>query len=181
MPVLGVGACVLHPTIRLLTRIPRAWQSAVQAGMQAAASGEFETALRAFSAALGCVPCDASTAYNAACCYARSGDEDNAITWITNAAQYGFDAFKHAQKDDDLKLIHEHAEFAKAVERMAVNKEINTAIRSASWCRGSRLAGTATMPVVARVVTVPTDDSHARCVWLCVAVAVAVCVCAPQR
>ena len=56
--------------------------------MAAAQQQDFHTAVRAFASALGAVPCDESTAYNAACCYALSGDTDNAVAWIKNAARY---------------------------------------------------------------------------------------------
>jgi carboxyl-terminal processing protease len=49
---------------------------------------------------------DAGNYYNAACCYALTGDKENAFSYLNQAIRYGYVYAEQMQKDSDLNILH---------------------------------------------------------------------------
>ena len=68
-------------------------------------------------------------AYRIACCYALSGDREQALEWLADAMKRGFRAFEQAQTDPDLNSLHNDPRFRMLVEVA----DISTCSRVEGW------------------------------------------------
>lgn len=53
-----------------------------------------------------------TSAYNAACAYARAGHKDDAFVWLNKSIELGFDAERYLRQDDDLDSLRKDPRFA---------------------------------------------------------------------
>ncbi|WP_298731653.1 S41 family peptidase [uncultured Chitinophaga sp.] len=58
---------------------------------------------------------DFNNYYNAACCYALTGDKENAFNFLAQAIKYGYSDTAHLQEDTDLNLLHPDPRWAQMV------------------------------------------------------------------
>ncbi|MFM7922718.1 MAG: hypothetical protein ACKPJJ_21065, partial [Planctomycetaceae bacterium] len=80
------------------------------------------------------VPFDDYALYNGACSYARAAERaetsaDDKARWIARAVELikatnatGFDDDEHLAEDSDLKILHDHSEWAGLLEAAKSNK-----------------------------------------------------------
>lgn len=66
-------------------------------------------------------PGDPVLAYNLACVHARSGEKDQAVTWLKVAADRGFYFTATLLRDEDLDPIHDHPAFREALALIGKN------------------------------------------------------------
>lgn len=64
---------------------------------------------------------DKNVLYDLACVYSLKGDTENAISSLTQAADYGWDKIAHTTKDSDLNNIHNDARWDKAIAAIQTN------------------------------------------------------------
>lgn len=60
-------------------------------------------------------------AYDGACCHARAGDAEAALTWLERAAALGLRDVEHLESDGDLLALHEHPRWPAVVAKTQVN------------------------------------------------------------
>lgn len=111
------------PTSPAAAGTPKTCKEAIDAGLKMFNEGKYDEALELFQSALELpgqamvrynsprwfnVPSDEeenSAMYNMACCYARKGQVQSAITCIEFILENGFDQFDTVRKDPDLRPI----------------------------------------------------------------------------
>lgn len=64
--------------------------------------------------------------YNAACCYALSGQKDSALVLLTNAVNSGYKKVDHIQKDTDLESLHSLPGWSKLLNSIKTVKNSST-------------------------------------------------------
>ncbi len=64
-------------------------------------------------------------AYNLACSYARKGDSDSAIDWLSKAAENGFSYVASMLRDDDLDSIRKHPDYETVLAKIKQNNAHN--------------------------------------------------------
>ena len=60
-------------------------------------------------------------AYNTACIFALKDQPQEALRYLEIAANYGYEQYKHAQKDTDLQCLHGNADFERLIRQMEEN------------------------------------------------------------
>jgi len=88
----------------LATRLRREGLALLAGGRPQEARGVLKDAVRID-------PTDATSAYNLACAFALVGKKGPAIKWLRESFERGFDEYKHAALDGDLKLLWDEPRF----------------------------------------------------------------------
>lgn len=101
--------CVARGADDPATLLSRA-ATAYQAEDFAKSAGLYEAAIKAGAGGAG-------PAYNAACCYARLGQVDDAFAWLDRAFEAGWRDVEHLRADSDLTSLHADARWSAAVRR----------------------------------------------------------------
>ncbi|MFM8725153.1 MAG: hypothetical protein ACKON9_08500, partial [Planctomycetaceae bacterium] len=96
--------------------------------------GQVSDGLQAADRLIASVPFDDYALYNGACSYARAAERaetsaDDKARWIARAVELikttnatGFDDHEHLAEDSDLKILHDHSEWAGLLEAAKSNK-----------------------------------------------------------
>ena len=79
--------------------------------------------------------------YNLACCLARLGKAEEAMTELQSAARQGYKGVEHLQKDEDLAGLHEDKRFAVCVKKVNENERG----AGAAYEAGSEIEGVKTL------------------------------------
>ena len=89
--------------------------------LDAAEAGRLDEAHEMGLRLLAATPEAPMTLYNLACQFAKHGDKDRAVEWLTRSAERGFRFEAKLLRDEDLDPIREHPNFPKAVELIRAN------------------------------------------------------------
>lgn len=84
---------------------------------QAYISKEYAKCAELYGAAVKAGLLGSDTPYNAACCYALSGDATEAFGWLTKAIQSGWRNVDHLKEDSDLASLRGDERWPKIIER----------------------------------------------------------------
>lgn len=95
----------------------------VQNGSEAYNSGDYLKSVEQYSLALDLGNDNPSTAYNAACSAALSGQTDRAFGFLDIAIGLGWVDSRHLEKDSDLKPLHQDKRWSKIVAKMIATEE----------------------------------------------------------
>jgi len=79
---------------------------------------DYDSAARILSELVNEHPDSPILHYNLACCLARLNRADEAIEALRNAVKSGWLNFRHMERDEDLKSLHDKPEFRRLIERM---------------------------------------------------------------
>ncbi len=79
---------------------------------------DFQQSLERYSAAILRGSTDSSVAYNAACCAALTGQEDQSFDFIDKAIALGWMDAQHLQRDSDLNSLHEDPRWPEAIAKL---------------------------------------------------------------
>lgn len=86
---------------------------------------QYAEAAKYFSAAIDKGDNDPETFYNAACCYALTGDKNKAFSFLESAILNGFEDVEHLTEDPDLESLHSNIRWHTIVEKCRTNYEKN--------------------------------------------------------
>jgi tetratricopeptide (TPR) repeat protein len=80
-------------------------------GLALLAHGRPQEARDALKQAVRIDPTDSTSAYNLACAFALAGKKGPALKWLEESFDRGFDEYKHAALDGDLRLLWDELRF----------------------------------------------------------------------
>ena len=89
--------------------------------LDAADAGDLDKAHELGLRLLAATPEAPMTLYDLASKFAKHGDKDRAVEWLTRSAERGFRFEAKMLRDEDLDSIREHPKFTKAVELIRAN------------------------------------------------------------
>lgn len=89
--------------------------------LDAAEAGDLDKAHELGLRLIAATPEASMTLYNLAGKFAKHGDKDRAVEWLTRGAERGFRFEAKMLRDEDLDSIREHPKFPKAVELIRAN------------------------------------------------------------
>lgn len=89
--------------------------------MDAAEAGQLDRAHELGKQLLAATPEAPMTLYNLACQFAKHGDKDRAVEWLTRSAERGFRFEARMLRAEDLDPVREHPKYAQAVELIRSN------------------------------------------------------------
>lgn len=127
VPVLVSLAVSLHADE---SRTFRVYQENWQQAEQAYAAKDYERAAAHYQKVAEVLPFEPTTRFQLACCYARLGKIDQALSSLREAVRFGWEDVSKLERSDDLKELREKPQFAQILKEAAACRDENLIIHA---------------------------------------------------